>query len=359
MTTEAISDNIKPVRKKGDTMKLVSFAIPSYNSESYMSKCIDSLLKGGEEVEIIIVNDGSKDNTAKIADEYAAKYPTIVKAVHQENKGHGGAVNTGLREATGIYYKVVDSDDWVDESALVKYLDGIRKLVKMGTTPDMIATNYVYEHVEDNSSKIMRYTNVFPEDKIVNWEETKGLKTSQYLMMHAVTYKREMLLECKLSLPEHTFYVDNIYVYYPLPFVKSLYYMNIDLYRYFIGRSDQSVNEKIMASRVDQQVKITYIMIDAHDLNEIKEKSHVLYKNMFSSLSMMMVVSTIFLYIAGGEENVKKKDKLWQYIKAKDSHLYAMLKYFSLNVISAFPGYQGRKLTVSLYRVAQKIYKFN
>ena len=92
-------------------MKLLSIAIPSYNSENYMRNCIESLLPGGEEVEIIVVNDGSKDGTAAIADEYAAKYPTIVKAVHQENGGHGEAVNAGLRNATGLYYKVVDSDD--------------------------------------------------------------------------------------------------------------------------------------------------------------------------------------------------------------------------------------------------------
>ena len=98
-------------------MKLLSVAIPSYNSEGFMRNCIESLLPGGEDVEIIIVNDGSKDGTGAIADEYAAKYPTIVKAVHQENGGHGEAVNAGLRNATGLYYKVVDSDDWVNEEA--------------------------------------------------------------------------------------------------------------------------------------------------------------------------------------------------------------------------------------------------
>lgn len=340
-------------------MKLVSFAIPCYNSENYMEKCIDSLLKGGEEVEIIIVNDGSKDNTQKIADAYAEKYPTIVKAVHQENKGHGGAVNTGLSNATGIYYKVVDSDDWFDEGALMVYLNNIRKLVEDKSTPDMVVTNYVYEHVEDDSSKIMRYTNVFPMNTVCTWHDTKALRISQYLMMHAVTYRRELLIDCKLALPEHTFYVDNIYVYYPLPYVQSIYYMNIDLYRYFIGRSDQSVNEKVMASRVDQQVKITYIMIDSHDLNKVKQQSHVLYKNMFSALSMMMVICTIFLYLAGGKENLEKKENLWKYIKQKDSHLYSMMKYFTLNLIGNFPGYQGRKLTISLYRLAQKVYKFN
>lgn len=98
-------------------MKLLSIAIPCYNSQDYMAHCIESLLPGGEDVEILIVNDGSKDDTAKIADEYAAKYPTIVKAIHKENGGHGSAVNTGIENATGIYFKVVDSDDWVKEDA--------------------------------------------------------------------------------------------------------------------------------------------------------------------------------------------------------------------------------------------------
>ena len=92
-------------------MKLLSFAIPCYNSESYMRNCIESILPGGEDVEIIIVDDGSKDKTAEIADEYQKKYPTIVKAIHQENGGHGEAVNTGIKNATGLYFKVVDSDD--------------------------------------------------------------------------------------------------------------------------------------------------------------------------------------------------------------------------------------------------------
>ena len=98
-------------------MKLLSIAIPCYNSEAYMEKCIESLLKGGEEVEILVVNDGSSDRTAEIADAYAEKYPTIIKAIHQENGGHGEAVNAGIRNATGLYFKVVDSDDWVNEEA--------------------------------------------------------------------------------------------------------------------------------------------------------------------------------------------------------------------------------------------------
>ena len=104
-------------------MKLLTITVPCYNSASYMEKCIESLLIGGEDVEILIVNDGStKDDTAGIADRYAKAYPTIVRAIHQENKGHGGAVNTGLANATGLYFKVVDSDDWLNEEAYRRVL---------------------------------------------------------------------------------------------------------------------------------------------------------------------------------------------------------------------------------------------
>lgn len=126
-------------------MKLLSIAIPCYNSEAYMRKCIESLLTGGEDVEIIIVNDGSKDGTAGIAEEYAQKYPTIVKAVHQENGGHGAAVNTGIRNAEGLYFKVVDSDDWVKKEAYLQVLDTLRELAGGACALDMLVCNFVYE----------------------------------------------------------------------------------------------------------------------------------------------------------------------------------------------------------------------
>lgn len=126
-------------------MKLLSIAIPCYNSEAYMEKCIESLLKGGEDVEILVVNDGSSDRTAEIADAYAEKYPTIIKAVHQENGGHGEAVNAGIRNATGLYFKVVDSDDWVNEEAYAKILHTLGELVRGPETVDMLISNFVYE----------------------------------------------------------------------------------------------------------------------------------------------------------------------------------------------------------------------
>ena len=340
-------------------MKLLSIAIPSYNSEAYMANCIESLLSGGEDVEILVVNDGSKDGTARIADEYAAKYPNIVRAIHQENGGHGEGVNQGIRNARGIYYKVVDSDDWVDVPALKKVLDKLRQFVRDGKLVDMMIANYVYEHVEDNTQKVMSYRNVFPKNRVFGWDQIGRFRPSQYLLMHSVIYRTQLLRDCNLELPKHTFYVDNIFVYQPLPYVKNMYYMDVDLYRYFIGRADQSVNEKVMVTRVDQQLRVNYHMIDCHNLREVAFTSRKLSRYMFNYLAMMMAISSTFLTIDGSPEALGKKTQLWEHMRTVDSGLYHKMKYRAVSAFTNFPGYQGRRLSVGLYRLARKIYKFN
>ncbi|MBQ5475360.1 MAG: glycosyltransferase family 2 protein, partial [Lachnospiraceae bacterium] len=119
-------------------MKILSVVIPCYNSEAYMNKAINSALAGGDDVEVIIVNDGSTDRTKDIADQFEKKYPGIVKVVHKENGGHGDAVNTGLEIAKGQYFKVVDSDDWLGEEAFIKVLKVLKNSVKANAGLDML-----------------------------------------------------------------------------------------------------------------------------------------------------------------------------------------------------------------------------
>lgn len=203
-------------------MKILSIAVPCYNSQEYMSKCIDSLLVGGDDVEILVVDDGSKDNTLAIAKEYEERYPGIVKAIHQENKGHGGAVNTGLANATGLYFKVVDSDDWLNKEAYEKALDVIRECIRGPKTLDLLICNYVYEKVGAKRKSVMRYTSALPQDKIFGWDDVKNIGQTKYLLMHSMIYRTQLLRECGLVLPEHTFYVDNLVAFVPLPYVKNM-----------------------------------------------------------------------------------------------------------------------------------------
>ncbi len=341
-------------------MKLLSVAIPSYNSEQYMRKCIESLLPGGEDVEILIVDDGSKDRTAAIADEYEAMYPSIVKAIHKENGGHGSAVNAGLEHATGLYFKVVDSDDWVKESAYFKILETLRDITASGLALDMFISNFVYEKEGENKNKVMKYRHALPENRIFGWNEVKHFHKGQYILMHSVIFRTKLLRECGLKLPEHTFYVDNIFVFEPLLFVKNMYYLDVNFYRYYIGREGQSVNEQVMISRIDQQIKVNKIMIDYLVEHKTRIYGRRKLKNyMLNYLEIITVISSILLIRSGTEENLEKKQELWQYIKQKDKGLFLRLRYGVLGNSMNLPGKGGRKISVEGYKLCQRFFKFN
>ena len=345
-------------------MKYITFAVPCYNSESYMRRCVDSLLSGGRDVEIILINDGSTDRTAEIADEYQLKYPDIVRAVHKENGGHGSGVNKGLELAQGIYYKVVDSDDWLDKDAYLKLLRRIKDFCINGRKapecdmPDLFVCNYVYDHLDEGTSRVMDYRNIFPEEKMCTWKDIGRFKPSQYLIMHSLMFRAEVLRKSGVKLPEHTFYVDNLFSYQPLPYVESIYYMDLDLYHYYLGREDQSVNEKVLMKRIDQQIRVTELVAKSVDLRLVKEKYPKLASYMTRNISIMLSISSIHLLLIRTAEAEQKRRDMWDSIKVYNSALYYRLRYSTLSGLTYLPGKLGGKLTVGGYRFARKIYQF-
>lgn len=337
--------------------KLITFCIPCYNSAVYINKCVSSILSAGEDIEIILVNDGSfSDNTAEIIDDYVNKYPRLIKAIHKVNGGHGSAVNSGLLNASGKYFKVVDSDDWLNEEALQKVMD---KLRNTDFNVDMLITNYVYEHQLTNTQKVMGYSNVLQEEKIFTWNDIKHFRVSQYLLMHSVIYKTELLRRIDLKLPEHTFYVDNIYVYTPLPYVESMFYMNIDLYRYYIGRNDQSVNENVMMSRVDQQIKVSKILIETYSSEQLIKMNKKLFNYMSNYLSIMVSITSILLLKIGDENANSKRNEYIKYLYQHDLNLYRIIRYQRISAFALFKTSFGKKLSLLIYRIAQELFKFN
>lgn len=338
-------------------VKLLSVAVPCYNSAAYMRRAIETLLSGGEKMEIIIVNDGSTDDTEKIALKYRDKYPDIIKVISQENGGHGEAVNTGLANATGLYFKVVDSDDWVNERALEEVLNKLKELIADGRSPDLFLTNYVYEKTGAKKKKVINYNWALPKNQIFTWDDIMHFRQSQNILMHSAIYRTKLLKDCGLKLPKHTFYVDNLFVYQPLPYVRTLYYMDVNLYRYFIGRADQSVNERVMISRIDQQIRVTKLMIESHNLMQIKCKK--LRNYMIKYLSMMMVICTVFLIKEGSEESLAKKDELWNDLKTYNRWLYKQIRSHILGRSMNMPGKFGRRVIEVGYNIARRIYGFN
>ncbi|MCR5734778.1 MAG: glycosyltransferase family 2 protein [Lachnospiraceae bacterium] len=339
-------------------MKLLSVTVPCYNSEKYMRKAVECLLPGADDVEIIIVDDGSTDGTALIADEYAEKYPSVVKVIHQENGGHGEAVNTGLANATGLFFKVLDSDDWFKEEAYLSVIERLKELSGGSRVVDLFVCNFVYEKEGKKHKKVMTYRSAFPVDEIFTWDDVKIFKPGQYILMHSAIYRTKLLKDMDLKLPAHTFYVDNIFVFNPLTEVKNLYYMDVNLYRYYIGRADQSVNESVMIGRVDQQLRVNKLMIDymAHASRNLKKKQE---KYMLSYLDIMMTISSILLIKDGTEESLEKKKELWNYLKDNDPRDYIRLRFGLLGTNMNLPGKGGRKISEMEYRIAQRFVGFN
>ena len=303
-------------------MKILTIAIPSYNSMDYMRNCIESLLPGGEDVEILIVDDGSKDETPAIADEYEAKYPGIIRAIHQENGGHGEAVK--------------------EEEPL-----------------DMLLSNYVYEKVGAKHKKVIQYHSILPENRYFGWEEIGHFHASQNILMHSVIYRTELLRSFQFELPKHTFYVDNIFVYWPLPYVKKMYYLDVDFYRYFIGRDDQSVNEKVMISRIDQQIRVNKIMIDLYAKHESMLSCPQLKEYMLHYLETIQMVTSVLLMKMNTSESEAMRDDLWHYLEEKSPDAYKILKSSVLGKFTKSHNKLSHKLTMGGYKIAQKWIGFN
>lgn len=338
-------------------MKLLSVAVPCYNSAAYMRRCVDSLLPGGEEVEILIIDDGSADETLSIARAYEQEHPGVVRAIHQKNAGHGGAINTALRHASGLYFKVVDSDDWVDAAALDKVLDRLRHFAANHVDMDVLISNYVYDKAGARRKKVMQYRRALPRGTVLTWADVRHLPLGHYILMHSVIYRTRLLRDCGIRLPEHTFYVDNLFVYEPMRMVKTLYYLDVDLYHYFIGREDQSVHESVMLRRIDQQLRVNLRMLNAVDLEALSNGHQRQY--LFSYLEIITMVSTILLLRAGTPEADRKRAALWEEIRQSAPWTYRRLRGGLMGRVAHLPGRPGRAVALACYAVAQKLFGFN
>lgn len=341
-------------------MKYITFVVPCYNSQDYLERCIDTLMPDNNDIEIIIVNDGSSDRTPEIADRYREKYPNTVRVVHKENGGHGSAVNTGLSLAKGQYLKVVDSDDWLDGDSLKKLLEKVKEWDRLNVRIDLVICNYVYDHLFENVRKSMAYRNVFKENVVLNWETIGHFAPSQYIIMHSAMFRTDVLRMSGVNLPEHTFYVDNIFTHQPLSYTKSICYLDLDLYHYFIGRDDQSVNEKVLMKRIDQQIKVTKIIINRVTTEQECNTPKKLRKYLIRNLSIMITISDIHLIMIDTPEAIAKRKDLWDTVKQKDEKLYRHLRFRTLSGGTYLPGGKlGRKVTMCGYRIAKSCYKFN
>lgn len=343
-------------KEKGEKpMKLLTVTVPCYNSQSYMEKCIKSLLPGGNRVQIIIIDDGSTDATGEIADRYARNYPSLVTVVHQKNGGHGAGINRGIAYAEGRYFKVVDSDDWMSGD-YIRFLDTLEQCENDGGV-DLFVTNYYYEHADGRGNRSICYANALPEHRIFAWSETGTFKLHQLLTIHSCTFRTQLLRNYTQMLPEHVFYEDNLMVYQALPFVKRMYYLNANLYRYFIGRAGQSVQRDVMTQRYQHQLIVTQRCFEAAHLDEIPDRKQRYYLR--HELFMMFGISVLYARLNKSEEADENLNKMWEScyrFDRKEAEYFR--KHTPLRLIS-MPGRVGRNLSSAVYTAANKVVRFN
>jgi glycosyltransferase involved in cell wall biosynthesis len=335
--------------------KLLTVTVPCYNSEAYMRGCVDSLLVGGERVEIIIIDDGSTDSTGAIADEYVAKYPSIVKVVHQENGGHGEGINQGAKHATGIYFKVVDSDDKMSED-FPAFLDALEQCEQQGGV-DMVVSNYYYVHTDGIGDRSINYASVLPKNRIFEWKDTKRFRLHQMLTIHSSTFRTALVKDWEEPLPRKIFYEDNLMICKTLPRVKKLYYFPHDLYRYWIGRPDQSVQEAAVIKRYTHQLLVCAKSFEACDLDNVKEP--MLKKYLRHELFMLFGIGIMFTRLNKSDEADANLEEMWKDCKKNN---YKWGRHFRNRTPLAFiciSGKFGRAVAIFFYRVANKIVRFN
>ncbi len=335
--------------------KLLTVTVPCYNSEDYMEKCIDSLLVGAPRVEIIIIDDGSSDNTGKIADAYQQKYPDTVKVIHQENGGHGEGINQGIKNASGKYFKVVDSDDTLSED-FPAFLDCLEECEKNGGI-DLAITNYFYVHADGVGDRSIDYSNALPKDRIFEWKDTKPFRIHQMLTIHSCTFRTALMRDWTEPLPKKVFYEDNLMICKTLSKVKRMYYFGKDMYRYFIGRPDQSVGQSAVVKRYTHQILVTIQSFKAVDFDSISDKR--LKNYLKHELFMLFGMSIMFARLNKSDKADGDMRAMWAECIEYNEKWGKYFRYRTPLSLICLPGKFGRAITCTFYKIANKIVRFN
>ncbi len=234
-------------------VKILTISVAAYNVEKTLDKTLNSfnIPELYDDLEVLVVDDGSKDRTKDIAKKYEKLAPKTFRYVGKENGGHGSTINKGISLATGKYFKVIDGDDWVDSNVLVKF---VNKLKTIDT--DMVLTNHV-EVYPDHINKVSLVKGL-DEGKKYTWNDNFDIKR---VILHTLTVKTELLKKNHVHITENCFYVDIEYVVWATYVSKSITYLNLYLYMYRLGNGEQSVSKKNMLKNIDMQAKVSYQLV--------------------------------------------------------------------------------------------------
>ena len=239
--------------------KILTVAIPSYNVEKFLKTTLNSFVCDAatmEKIEIIVVDDGSKDNTAAIGKEYAQKYPQTFRVISKENGGHGSAVNCGIENAVGKYYKIVDGDDWVNTADFVKLVERLENC-----DAEYVFTHYCEYYDDIGRQKAVDYPQ-FEDGKTYTF---KDFDSTFHIPMHALIIRTDILKNHNIRLGEKCFYVDVEYITFPVPYVNHITFFDLHVYMYRLNLSTQSVSVQGYQKHIEDHTRVVFRLVDFYN----------------------------------------------------------------------------------------------
>lgn len=270
-----------PEIPKSVVSKLITICVPGYNVERYLERCIRSLLdhEFAEETEILIVDDGSRDHTADIAKVFEAQYPGIVRLIQKENGGHGSTINRAISEGVGKYFMVVDGDDWIDGNQFSQVL----KKIKSGSIDtDIISSNYHEVNMESGESTTWTQQGNIEYGRTLSFDEIDV--ENVYFTLASTMFRLSLLREVDKPLQEHTFYVDVEYILFPIPYVKTVMFVENFIYKYCRGNAEQSVHIPTMVNRYDHHERVLRRVLDYEAQCSMTLKQKMYYDSILKKL---------------------------------------------------------------------------
>lgn len=288
--------------------------------ERYLRYCLDSLLikENFETLEVLVVNDGSKDSSSAIAHEYADRYPTVFRVIDKENGNYGSCINRGLKEASGKYIKVLDADDSFDTAHFEEFVSYL-----LGVAADLVLSDFAIVNEAREITKYHRYE--FEEGEEFLMDNVCTTPSFTDMEMHAVTYRRQLLIDLGYQQTEGISYTDQQWIFIPMLRVQRVYAFNKHVYKYLIGREGQTVSSNVRQKSMEHMIQCIYGMIDAYNkhscemLGGIREYFHARLKPLIKS-----VYITIFL--AYSRENKNVLIVFDQRIKTKNRGIYQLVE---------------------------------
>jgi glycosyltransferase involved in cell wall biosynthesis len=238
-------------------------------------------------LDIIVVDDGSKDKTAEIAQQYVLKFPQSVRLISKQNGGHGSAVNAGIEAAVGKYFKVVDGDDRLNKLGLIALLERLNQ-----REVDLLAANYRKISLTNENPVDMRFEDI-QYDKIYAFEELPH-SNKIYFGIHSMNIKTSILQQHEIRLQEHTFYVDVEYGLLPVPYIKTIEFFEPSVYLYYVGSVGQSINMTNFVNRYDDHYRVVTRMTAYYSEAACSERQHEYMLTVLNKLCFTHYMLSIF-----------------------------------------------------------------